>query len=154
MKKTILSLTVAIGVLFIGNNLIANNNDIKELEKTSKVKKPPIVDEAQQNRPKEDSTKGAEKKEDKLNDTNVSLSTIKDVYKISRKGLNKPPYRCYIYHADKSSSEIGVINSSTILFTINKSQLVVGDTIVVTNSEDTDNKEFPKFIVEWIEVKK
>jgi len=146
MKKTILSLTVAIGAIFIGNNLIANN-----------TKKPPIVDEAQQNKPKEDSVKGAEKKEvkeDKLNDKNVSLSTIKDVYKIRRKGLNEPPYRCYIYHADKSSSEIGVINSSTILFTINKSQLVVGDTIVVTNSEDTDNGDFPKFIIEWVEVKK
>ena len=97
--------------------------------------------------------KGGEKKKDEEYENNVSLKDLGSTYQINRKGLNYPPYRCYIHHADKSSSEIGVIDSSTISFTINKSQLVVGDTITVTNNQDTGDKNFPKIPIEWIEIK-
>ena len=155
MQKTVLKLTLLIGFVLIGSNLVASDDKVKGVEKISKVKKPPIVDEAQKDKPKEDSVKGGGKSKDISNESNISLSTIKDVYQIKREGLKNPPYRCYIYHADKSKSEIGIIDDSTISFTINKSKLVVGDTIVVTNSQKMKkDKEFPKFIIEWVEVQK
>jgi len=142
MKNAILKLTLFLGFILIASGLIASD-----------TKKPPVIDEAQQNKPKEDTIKGGDKIKDISNDKNISLANIKSVYTIKRKGLNFPPYKCYVYHADKSSTQIGTIDKSVISFTIKKSQLAVGDTIIVENSEDTGDNKFPKFIIEWVEVK-
>ena len=86
----------------------------------------------------------------------VPLASIKESYQISRKNLNFPPYRCFIYHDDGNETEIGTNNESFIDFKINKSLLKVGDTIVVTNKLDfiDDNHPIKKEIVEQIEILK
>jgi len=147
MKRKIIQLSVvSLMLLFVGN--IYANDDKKA---TLEVKDRP-VDDAVKTVVKEDSIKGGEKKKDKQHQDNILLKELGKTYQINRKGLNYPPYRCYIYHADKSSSEIGIIDGSSISFTINKSQLAEGDTIIVTNNQDTGDKNYPKMIIEWIEV--
>jgi len=148
MNRKIIQLSVvSLMLLFVGD-IYAND----EKKTTLEVKDRP-VDDAVKTVVKEDSIKGGEKKKDKQHQDNILLKELGKTYQINRKGLNYPPYRCYIYHADKSSSEIGIIDGSTISFTINKSQLVIGDTIVVTNNQDTGDKNYPKMPIEWIEIK-
>jgi len=156
MKKMILKLSLVSFLLLLGTDVSANNDKTKEItEIDKKIKGGTIVDEAFETKPIIDTIKGGGKPKDIANDTNISLASIKENYQISRKDLNYPPYRCYIYHANKSSSEIGVSHDSNISFTIEKSQLIEGDTIVVTNNQTVKgNKNFPMFIIEWIEIKK
>ena len=148
MNKMLLNLTIT-SFMLLSTTLYADNKNTKAIDTKEKP-----VDEALENKPKEDSVKGGEKKKDEPSpDKIIVLKDLEKNYNVSKKGLNLPPYRCFIYHADKNSSEIGISNALAFSFTINKSQLVVGDTIVVTNNQDTDNKDIPKFIIEWVEVK-
>jgi hypothetical protein len=147
MNKMLLNLTLT-SFMLLSTTLYADNKNTKAIDTKEKP-----VDEALEHKPKEDSVKGGEKKRDKQHEDEISLKDLGKTYQINRKGLNYPPYRCYIYHADKSRSQIGIINSRTISFTINKSQLKVGDTIVVANNQDTGDKNHPKNPIEWIEVK-
>lgn len=145
-KKIILGMML----LFV-NGAYATNENKKPVEIHEKP-----VDEALENKPKEDSIKGGDKLKDKYHDEKISLSSIKDNYKIERNDLNFPPYKCFIYHPNTKTTEIGTSDASKIDFKIKKSLLKIGDIILVTNSLNVTNPNNPfgKFIVEEIEVVK
>jgi len=157
MKETILKLTL-VGFMLLSINTFADTDKTKEIidiDKKIKGGTSP-VDEALEKKPIDDTIKGGGKSKDKVHDINISLSNIKDSYLISRKNLNFPPYRCFIYHDDGNETEIGTSNESFINFKIKKSLLKVGDTIVVTNKLDYIDDDYPikKEIVEQIEIVK
>ena len=149
MKKMILKLSL-ISFMLLGNNLLASDDKIKEIVVTGK-KITLAGDEANNDKPKIARIKGGEK--DTIRDLNVSLTSIKDSYHVSRKDLNSPPYRCFIYNVNKTEDEVGISNESAIDFKIEKSSLNVGDTIVITNSIKNDSP-FGKVIIEWVEILK
>jgi hypothetical protein len=157
MKKTILKLSLVSFMLF-GTNTFADTDKTKEMTEVDKKIKggTTTVDEALETKPINDGIKGGGKSKDKIHDINVSLASIKESYQISRKNLNFPPYRCFIYHDDGNETEIGTSNEFFIDFKINKSLLKVGDTIVVTNKLDfiDENHPIKKEIVEQIEILK
>jgi hypothetical protein len=157
MKKTILKLSLVSFMLF-GTNTFADTDKTKKMTEVDKKIKggTTTVDEALETKPINDGIKGGGKSKDKIHDINVSLASIKESYQISRKNLNFPPYRCFIYHDDGNETEIGTSNEFFIDFKINKSLLKVGDTIVVTNKLDfiDENHPIKKEIVEQIEILK
>ena len=157
MEKTVLKLSL-VGFMLIGVNTFADTDKTKEMTEIKKKIKggTTTIDEANENKPKENTIKGGGKSEDKLHDINISLASIKESYTISSEDLKLPPYRCFIYHDDGSETEIGTSNKSSIDFKIKKSLLKVGDTIVVTNNININDDDFPikKEIVEQIEIVK
>lgn len=150
MKKQVIKLSVVGLILLLSANIYASNE--KEI---LEIKDRP-VDDAVKTVVKEDTIKGGDKLEDHYYDIKISLKSIKGSYKISRKDLLFPPYRCFIYHNGGKETEIGIIDKSSIYFEIKKSLLNVGDIILVTNKLDIDSKNNPikKMIIEEIEIKK
>ena len=128
--------------------LFTNNSWAKEITNGK-----PIIDDAYGKKPKTDTIKGGDGLKDEYKEKNISLSTLKSSYHIQRKDLLFPPYQCFIYHTDGKQTEIGTSNSTTIDFTIDKSLLTVGDTIVVTNRLNAINP-LGKFVIEEIAIKK
>jgi len=150
MKKQVIKLSVVGLILLLSANIYASNE--KEI---LEIKDRP-VDDAVKTVVKEDTIKGGDKLEDHYYDIKISLKSIKGSYKISRKDLLFPPYRCFIYHNGGKETEIGIIDKSSIYFEIKKSLLNVGDIILVTNKLDINSKNNPikKMIIEEIEIKK
>jgi len=151
MKKIRHNLTLLSLILLLSNNTFANNDKSKEIVETSEKVKPKIIDEAEKDTPKKDSIKGGGKLQDVIRDINVSLSNIKEFYKVNRKDLYYPPYKCIVHHKNNTNTKIGTSNNSTIKFKIKKSSLKVGDVIVVTNNIK-NNSPFKQVIIEWVEV--
>ena len=151
MKKIRHNLTLLSLILLFSSNTFANNDKSKEIVETSEKVKPKIIDEAEKDTPKKDSIKGGGKLQDIIRDINVSLSNIKEFYKVNRKDLHYPPYKCFIHHINDINTEIGISNNSTMSFKIKKSSLKVGDVIVVTNNIK-NNSPFKQVIIEWIEI--
>lgn len=150
MKKQVIKLSVVGLILLLSANIYASNE--KEI---LEIKDRP-VDDAVKTVVKEDTIKGGDKLEDHYYDIKISLKSIKGSYKISRKDLLFPPYRCFIYHNGGKETEIGIIDKSSIYFEIKKSLLNVGDIILVTNKLDINSKNNPikKMIIEEIEITK
>jgi len=150
MKKQAIKLSVVGLILLLSANIYASNE--KEI---LEIKDRP-VDDAVKTVVKEDTIKGGDKLEDHYYDIKISLKSIKGSYKINRKDLLFPPYRCFIYHNGGKETEIGIIDKSSIYFEIKKSLLNVGDIILVTNKLDINSKNNPikKMIIEEIEIKK
>ena len=150
MKKQVIKLSVVGLILLLSANIYASNE--KEI---LEIKDRP-VDDAVKTVVKEDTIKGGDKLEDHYYDIKISLKSIKGSYKINRKDLLFPPYRCFIYHNGGKETEIGIIDKSSIYFEIKKSLLNVGDIILVTNKLDINSKNNPikKMIIEEIEIKK
>lgn len=149
MKKNIVKLTlVSLILLFMGS--VYASDEKKNIGEVESIP----VDDAIKTVVKEDTIKGGDKLKDSYHDEKISLLTIDKVYRIERDNLYFPPYRCFIYHTNEKTTEIGTINDSKIAFEIKKSLLSVEDIIVVTNKLVVKGNPFGKFIVEEIEVLK
>ena len=161
MKKQVIKLSVVGLILLLSANIYASNEkeilEIKDRPVDDAVKTVVKEDTIQYKyKLKEDTIKGGDKLKDHYYDIKISLKSIKGSYKINRKDLLFPPYRCFIYHNGGKETEIGIIDKSSIYFEIKKSLLNVGDIILVTNKLDINSKNNPikKMIIEEIEIKK
>ena len=145
MIKNILKLSTVTLMIIFSSTIYASKDD------GSKI----TVDEAQSKPPKKDTIKGGDDLKDKYIENNVSIASIKKSYIIKRENLLLPPYRCFIYHPKGNETTIGVINSTKIEFSIDKSKLKIGDIILVTNKVSIEgDTPIDKVIVEEINITK
>jgi len=146
MNRQMVKLSIVGLIILLSSNIYASSE--KEM---LEVKDRP-VDDAKEMLVKADTIKGGGKLKDHYHDIKISLKSIKESYQISRKDLLFPPYRCFIYHDGGKETEIGTSNTSVINFKINKSLLSVGDTILLTNNQNSENENNPikKIVVEEI----
>jgi len=138
MNKILLKLSFISVILLLLTIYSFADDKKKEVTKTEKSDEKRPVDDAGENKPKEDYPKGGDKIKDKEVNTTIKLSSIKKQFTIKRSGLHYPPYKCFIYHhSSGKETDIGTSNKVSFTFKINKSLLSIGDEILITNRLDS-----------------
>ena len=134
MKKRFKLVSLSLAILF--TSLLFADAD----------KKP--VDEGQRNIHKEDRIKGTTTVKNVFQKKSISLSKLKESYKIEGKELNHAPFKFYHYEEKrKKMILVSTEKENNIAFEIAKTLLSKGDALYVTNDLKTKNGLYEKFVI-------